>query len=92
MINIDAEKIIFTITMISLNSEISIKKIIMVLVLKIDSNDIYTKIVLIEILLQFAMIRSKIRFLQIIIIYLIYYLIIFIFKEKYSLMLCYKYF
>lgn len=62
------------------------------LVFEIHSNDKNIELDLIEILLQLDIIELKIRFIEIIIIYLIFCLVIFILKDEYSLVHCCKYF
>lgn len=64
--------------------------------IKIYRNSIYIKIYLIEkeikVLLYFTIVEFKIWFFKIIIAYLICYLVIFIFKYKFPLILYYKFF
>ena len=48
MINLDIEKVIFAIKTFNLNIKISIKKIIVIFVFEIDSNDIYKAMILIN--------------------------------------------
>lgn len=91
IINLDVKIKVSTRKIINLNIEIEIStmKIIAGLVIEIDTDSIYTKIVLIEwdttILLQVIVMGSKIW-------YLIYYLAIFIFENKYSLILYHEFF
>ncbi len=78
--------------------EVSVIRIMVGLVLEINDNSIYIKIALIEwnitVLLKVAMMRFKIRYYSTVvsIIYLIYYLVILIYKDEYSLILYHNYF
>lgn len=88
------------IKIINLNTKIKVFaiRIIADLVFKINSNNIYLKMALIlkqntMVLFKIIMMRFEIWCFNIIIsIYLVYYLIIVIFKNKYFLILYYKFF
>lgn len=80
--------------MIRLDIEVGVStmKIMAGLIFEIDSNGRDTEIDLIKILLQLSVVGSEIRFLKTIVIHLVYCLVIFVFKDKYPLILCHKHF
>lgn len=85
--DLDVKVGIFAIKIIYLNTKISADKIMVGLVFKIDSNNIYIEIALIKqniiVLLQTVILKSKIQRLKIIIFLLVFYFIDIIIKEQY---------
>lgn len=72
---------------INLNIEVSAKKIIDILIFEIDSGSIYTKMALINqditVLLQIVVLGSKIRYLRIIVFFLVCWFLDIIIEDKY---------
>lgn len=83
MVNLDFEDIMSVIKIIDFNIEIFIKKTMVALIFKIDVNSTYIEIGLIKVILKFDRVKFEILSFQTIVIYLIYYLIIFVLKNKY---------
>lgn len=72
---------------INLNIEVSAKKIIDILIFEIDSGSIYTKMALINqditVLLQIVVLGSKIRYLRIIVFFLVCWFLDIVIEDKY---------
>lgn len=81
------EDLVSAVKIINLDAEISVEKIIVVLIFEIDSNGIYTVMILMNqntiVLLQIVMLKSEIPYFGTVVFSLVFSLIDIITKEQY---------